>query len=976
MRTKWSSIGLIFGLLLLAVAVPASAQQHRTPGQSSTVLADGRTLMAGGLDANSNVTRDALMTAPDGTVTRLSSGLNFARAGHTATVLPDGSVFIFGGVGNDGRIITKAERFDPATLTFSILPDVLAVPRAFHTATLLTDGTILLAGGVLAGGDFPDDVQLFDYRRNLALSQHAVLAFPRESHSAELLADGTVRLSGGTDRYGKTATVREIYDPMTKRFRFSNDSTEQADGDAAAPLRIATSIPEGGATDVAIQDPVAIRFTHLLAYPTVNGANFVLTGPKQAKVEATVTPAENGRLVFVLPAAPLQTGTNYTLQIRNVTDKSGEPLPDTSISFQTKGEPPELDGPDWVPGPGWTTGTGGSKWQELPPLQSAPGDTALAGQVLKLNGWPLEHATLEIDGKKAHTDSTGRFLLRGLTAGHHVLWIDATTANHANAVYGVYEAGVTVLPRKTNVLSYTIWITRLDMAHAVSIASPTTTEIVLTNPGLPGLELHLPAGTTITDRHGKVVRQVSITPVPLDKPPFPLPAGVEVPIYFTVQPGGAYLSVAPNKSGQKGARLIYPNGFNLKPRTPASFWNYDADARGWYIYGNGRVSDDAKSIIPDPGVEIYEFTGAMVAGPGDAPPKGKPKGSKSDDGDPVDLSTGQFIYTKTDLVLPDVMPISFMRTYITNDSRSRAFGIGATDSYDFFMVGSTFPYTFQEMIQPDGSRIRFDRISAGTEAPDAVYVAASAPGEFYGAVLSWNSDPSLPGSWKIATKDGTILSFPESFGSTTPSCQAVIQIKDRYGNTTRIDRQGTACVLSKITSPNGRYITVTSDPSSRIAQITDNAGRSVSYTYDAAGRLATVTDVGGGVTSYTYDDQNRMLTITDPRNIVYLTNAYDGGGRVSQQTQADGSTFLFGWTAAQTAQAHFVASAGPTDTGGGGGATFIRDSCWGGGGYQRYDPNCAGGYMPLVAQVDVTDPRGYVRRVIFGPTGYTTSDTH
>ena len=31
--------------------------------------------------------------------------------------------------------------------------------------------------------------------------------------------------------------------------------------------------------------------------------------------------------------------------------------------------------------------------------------------------------------------------------------------------------------------------------------------------------------------------------------------------------------------------------------------------------------------------------------------------------------------------------------------------------------------------------------------------------------------------------------------------------------------------------------------------------------------------------------------------------------------------------------------------------------------------------MPLVAQVDVTDPRGYVRRVVFA-SGYITSDTH
>src|SRR5262249_44180827 len=263
---------------------------------------------------------------------------------------------------------------------------------------------------------------------------------------------------------------------------------------------------------------------------------------------------------------------------------------------------------------------------------------------------------------------------------------------------------------------------------------------------------------------------------------------VDVPIYFTVQPGGGYLKVGSYQTGQRGARLIYPNGFNLKPGTPFDFWNYDADAKGWYIYGNGKVSADGKNIIPDPGVEVYEFTGAMVGGSSGAPTKAKPKGSNANDGDPVDLATGQFTYTKTDLVLPDTLPIAFTRTYITNDSRSRSFGVGATDSYDYFMVGDIFPYTYQELIQPDGGRVRFHRVSPGTSYTDAVYVAASAPGEFYGAVLSWNSDTTLPGTWKITMKDGTILSFPESDTSITPFCQAVIQIKDRYGNTVKVDR--------------------------------------------------------------------------------------------------------------------------------------------------------------------------------------------
>src|SRR5262249_29686646 len=157
---------------------------------------------------------------------------------HTATVLPDGTVFIFGGIGNDGKILGKSELFDPVTEQFSVLQDVLAVPRAFHTPTLLTDGILLLAGGVMAGGQLPDYVQLCDYRTKQALSYHALLNTPRQAHRAELLADGTVRISGGIDPFKRTAETDEIYDPLTKRFRFAA-SSEGTDNNL--PLEIAAS---------------------------------------------------------------------------------------------------------------------------------------------------------------------------------------------------------------------------------------------------------------------------------------------------------------------------------------------------------------------------------------------------------------------------------------------------------------------------------------------------------------------------------------------------------------------------------------------------------------------------------------------------------------------------------------------------------------------------------------------------------------
>src|SRR5262245_9162705 len=95
MSSKWTGI-LALSWFLLIGTFPLSAQQRLQVGQSSTRLSDGRTLVTGGFNANSRATGEAAVISLDGTATQLNSGMNLARAGHTATVLPDGTVLIFG----------------------------------------------------------------------------------------------------------------------------------------------------------------------------------------------------------------------------------------------------------------------------------------------------------------------------------------------------------------------------------------------------------------------------------------------------------------------------------------------------------------------------------------------------------------------------------------------------------------------------------------------------------------------------------------------------------------------------------------------------------------------------------------------------------------------------------------------------------------------------------------------------------------
>ena len=379
----------------------------------------------------------------------------------------------------------------------------------------------------------------------------------------------------------------------------------------------------------------------------------------------------------------------------------------------------EVWNPDWTNFKGnWTRKHEDSPWRSLPLLQAAEGVTALAGQVLTLDGKPLENTTLRIGANAVQTDKTGRFLLTDLGAGRQVMIIDGRSASRNKKAYGTFKYGADITAGKTNPLGFTIWMPRLDTVNEVNLASPTKSAVKVTNPSIPGLELRLPEGTAIRDLDGQMVTEVSITPIPTNQPPFPLPPNVDVPVYFTIQPGGSQI-IPPR------AQLIYPNFVGAQPGTRIDFYNYDAAEKGWYIYGKGTVTPDGKQIVPDAGVTLYEFSGAMVAVQRWRRARYVMCGRGYFSGVGVDLGSGLFVQSHTDLSVGGFGSLSLSRTYRPDDTRSRAFGIGASHIYDMYLVGSTFPYTFMDLVGPDGSRIHFNRTSAGTGWSDAVFAAES-----------------------------------------------------------------------------------------------------------------------------------------------------------------------------------------------------------------------------------------------------------
>jgi len=960
----------------VGTATPSSTVPTLHAGEAATLLPDGRWLLSGGAENGVTLATLTLVDPVTNTNTLFAGSLNMPRQGHTATLLPDGTVLIVGGVGADNSILSQAERINLQTQQTLLITGAGFTPRAQHTATLLLEGRVLLVGGLSAQHRALSNAELWDPHTGTVDQLPIGLSTARYGHTAQTLSADPILIQGGKDQSGQPVTGSELYDPVQQKFSSLEDhgaSLLPTSQSLQSPAQVQASLPMANANAVAVSSWISLRFSRPMAVTSLNNNSVTVIGPT-GQITGAVTPVENGRVVFFVPTQELLPETHYSVFVSGSTDVSGTQLPLTGYSFttlaltanvastgvntnpssalngQTKplaippGAVTASTGPeDWIPGPEHFTGDWRAKrqpspLQDLPHLQAPSGVTALAGQVLLMNGNAAVGVRLKVGAQIATTDASGRFLLSGINTGNQTLRVDGSGANKPGRHYGLFDDLVDIFQDgKTQSLQYTIWLPRTDTQHAVSLPSPTTSEVIITTPFIPGLEVHIPQGTVIRDIDGKVVTSVSITPIPVDRTPFPLPTH-DIPVYFTIQPGSANLQAIDPKSFQ-AARIIYPNYNSRPPGSTMDFWTYDPVYKGWYVYGEGLVSANGKQVIPRDGVGIYEFTGAMVSVPSLAPARNPTAGggnqwlgvASSDKAEPVDTSTGLFTYPHTDLTVADTLPLTLTRTYLSEDTRSRAFGIGTNHVYDIFMVGDIFPYTYQDLILSDGERIHFNRTSTGTGYTDAVYQHNGSPlDRFQGATISWVNG-TWP--WLLKLKDGSKMWFPEAMGNTTPAQAAMTQTMDRFGNTLTLTRASNGN-LQQVTSPNGRWISFTYDSSNRITQASDNMGRTVNYTYDSSGNLWTVTDANGGVETYTYDSSHQMLTITRPNGNVLLSNSYDANGRISQQTLGYGSpvagTYQFAYTLSGS----------------------------------------------QVTQTDVTDPRGNIEHLAFNGAGYVTTNTY
>ena len=191
---------------------------HPRSRHSATRLGDDAgapVLIAGGIDASGAPVAAAELFKPfsDSIAPTFSPVMMVPRSGHTATLMPDGSVLIIGGLDAMGAPVRQLELFslDSGFVGVGELPADAGVVE--FTATTLPDGRVLLTGGRPAPGapalDTAYIARLDPLGGLVEVLPTDHMAVARAGHQALLLCDGTIFLSGGTP----VAVPAERYNP-------------------------------------------------------------------------------------------------------------------------------------------------------------------------------------------------------------------------------------------------------------------------------------------------------------------------------------------------------------------------------------------------------------------------------------------------------------------------------------------------------------------------------------------------------------------------------------------------------------------------------------------------------------------------------------------------------------------------------------------------------------------------------------------
>lgn len=277
--------------------------------------------------------------------------------------------------------------------------------------------------------------------------------------------------------------------------------------------------------------------------------------------------------------------------------------------------------------------------------------------------------------------------------------------------------------------------------------------------------------------------------------------------------------------------------------------------------------------------------------------------------DPVNLSTGNFIYDFEDLAIDGEIPLSFHRYYNSKDSRISVLGKSFRHNYEIYLNVNDDGEV--DIIMEDGQHKVF-------AVENGVYYGKNTATDFLTSDKQHFYLKDVDDNTYIFDKDKKLIRIENrnnlGISLTYDEDKLLIKVVNDYGDCLNYEYDEKTNLLARVFDHTGRDVVITYSDEKRIKTVCSALGKNISYEYASSGRIKdivnsqkihTVENIydkkfrvirqlfsDGGSMSFEYDDENHTVTQTE-RNGVQTIFVHDGQYRNTEIRYADGTVEKF-----------------------------------------------------------------------------------